>query len=117
MTCCIKKQTCDILDGTMLPSLNFIRTSFSREILSKEQIDSYPDNWNAYILQMPDAYGGPTRTAIVHMMQIMSQSKVLLKCVEHLPKREFEELFGFHCGQFVMDRVVSLDANVVCVVE
>lgn len=55
--------------------------------------------------------GGPTRRVLVETAR--DAGSVLVKSVEHLQKREFEELFGFGVGQFVAGRVIALDASAI----
>lgn len=42
----------------------------------------------------------------------VASKNVLLKCVESLAKREFEDLFGFGCGRFENGRVISFAKEV-----
>ena len=92
------------------PEVCFRVKTFERRILSKDAIDANIV-WSSANLHMCDTYGGPTRIVVVHIA--WTGDNVLLKCVESLQKREFEELFGFGCGRFEMNRVISLSKDVV----
>ena len=95
-----------------VPQLSFRIKTFERRILSKDAIDD-TITWHPADLRMCDAYGGPTRRVLVHVA--WASDNVLLKCVESLPKREFEDLFGFGCGRFEKGRVISFAENVLSV--
>lgn len=92
-----------------LPEVSFRIKTFERRILPKDAIDA-SIVWHPANLNMCDAYGGPTRRVVVHMA--WASENVLLKCVESLPKREFEDLFGFGCGRFEKGRVISFAKEV-----
>lgn len=95
-----------------LPEAHFRIKTFERRILPNDAIDAAVV-WNRANLNMCDAYGGPTRRVVVEMA--WASNSVLLKSVESLPKREFEELFGFSCGGFKKDRVISFAMDVLAV--
>lgn len=99
-----------IAEGTPLPDVRFVKRTFTRTVHSRVESEELACEWKSAILHMCDSYGGPTRTVVVHIAHIAD--KVFLKCVERLPKREFEELFGFQCGQHEIGRVASLDHSV-----
>ena len=96
------------------PHVHFSKTTFVRTILNPDEVSALCGlQWTLIILHVPDAFGGPTRSNVVQMATHPSrQDKLLLKCVEELRKREFEELFGCGVGQFNKDRVISLDKDV-----
>ena len=100
------------VECTSVLELIFCIKTFERRILSKDAID---DNitWHPANLHMCDAYGGPTRCVVVDIAWALDN--VLLKSVESLPKREFEDLFGFGCGRFEKGRVISFARNVLSV--
>ena len=104
-----------IVEGAPLANVYFAQTSFSRTVLSTVEAFEIACEWSSVVLHMCDAYGGPTRQVVVLMALVAD--KAYLKCVESLPKREFEELFGFRCGTYEDRRVISLDRAVLRVVD
>ena len=58
------------------------------------------------MLYIPDSYGGPTRSVKIHYC--IDENRIYLKTIEQLAKREFEEIFGFNCGQFKLGKIISM---------
>ena len=102
----------EVLQGFRLPTASFAQTRFR----TRTVLDDVPpeDEWKLTVLRMIDAYGGPERSVVIKLAR-GANGRVLLRTVEHLHKREFEELFGFRCGEFQVDKVIEVDEGVLCV--
>ena len=94
---------------TPLPHVSFRVKTFVRRILSNDEIDANLV-WKPANLHMCDTYGGPTRCVVVDMAWLADI--VFLRCIESLPKREFEDLFGFGimCQDYDENKVVQVIA-------
>ena len=90
--------------------LRFSMRTFERRIRSADEADVLALEWQRAHLDIPDAFGGPSRLAEVDVA--WHERMVFLRATQHLQKREFEEIFGFHVGGFVPGRVVSLREDV-----
>ncbi len=68
-------------------------------------------NFKESILFVPDYFGGPTRS--VRIDYSILDDRIFLKTIESLPKKEFEEIFNFKCGQFLVGKMISLPLSCV----
>ena len=95
--------------AAVLPQMRFVTRSFRVTTIHRVRDDI---EWQTVELNMPDMLdGGPTRRVLVETAR--DAESVLVKSVENLQKRDFEELFGFGVGQFVAGRVIALDASAI----
>ena len=101
-----------LVAATSLPNIHFRIKTFERRILGTDEANALLHEWTPAILHVSDAYGGRTRSVVVRMAS--TTDMVFLKCVESLAKREFEDLFGFGCGRFVSNRVITFARDVLC---
>ncbi len=115
MRCCRSPNVAAIVNGTPLLDVQFRIKTFNRDILKNDEANALQYEWKPANLFMCDAYGGPTRSVVVHIAT--TTDKVYLKSIESLPKREFEDLFGFGCGRFEINRVIRVDKAVFFDVE
>ena len=53
--------------------------------------------------------GGNSGKVIVNYYQ--EEGITYLQTVEQLEKKEFEIIFGFNCGQFTKNKIISLDSK------
>lgn len=66
-------------------------------------------NFKDSVLFVPDYYGGPTRSVPINYS--IKDNRIFLKTIESLPKKEFEEIFNFRCGEFKIGKIISLPLN------
>jgi len=67
--------------------------------------------WDRNNLTIPDSYGGPSRRVAID--SYITDDIIYLRTVEHLAKREFEEIFGFNCGSFVSGKIIAMPLSCV----
>ena len=63
----------------------------------------------ARLVVVDDIWGGPRRGVAVEIAR--AGGTVLLKTVERLAKREFEDIFNFAPGEFEKGRTIAVDAE------
>lgn len=70
---------------------------------------SLPNNisWSSAILYIPDMISGGN-LGKVKINYYQEKDCTYLQTVEQLEKKEFEIIFGFNCGQFKKDKIISL---------
>ena len=67
-------------------------------------------SWNSAFLYIPDMIsGGNSGKVIVNYYQ--EEGYTYLQTVEQLEKKEFEIIFGFNCGQFIKNKIISLNST------
>jgi len=80
-----------------------------RSSLKIKDIKEMNVNWERNCLHIPDAYGGPSRS--VEIDSYILNEKIYLNTVSQLKKKEFEQLFGFKCGEFKVGKIISIPLN------
>ena len=101
-------------DNCVTPRIFFKTYTFERKIIrNEEEIGTL--NWNQAILVVGDGVsGGVTRS--VEVLFFSKDDTTYIKAIKKLEKNEFETLFGFNCGEFVPNRVISVSSHILDVV-
>ena len=93
-----------------VPNIYFKTYTFERKIIVDEQ-EINITNWSRGILVVNDGIsGGTART--VEVLFYTKNNTTYLKAINKLEKSEYETLFGFGCGGFELNRVVSVPSNI-----
>ena len=97
-----------------VPNIYFKTYTFERKIIVDEK-EINITNWNRGILVVNDGIsGGAART--VEVLFYTKNSTTYLKAINKLEKHEYETLFGFGCGFFEINRVISVPSNILDIV-
>jgi hypothetical protein len=123
MALCLRQTT---ETGVAIPKLNkslldndclnvtpriFLKTyTFERRIVTDEK-EIGVSNWRNAILVVNDGISGGTSRS-VEVLFFSKNDTTYIKAIKKLEKNEFETLFGFSCGTFVPERVISISSNI-----
>ena len=93
-----------------VPCIYFKTYTFERKIIvDKQEINRM--HWKRGILVINDGLSGGT-TRSVEVLFCTENGTTYLNAINKLEKHEYEELFGFGCGSFEINRVISVPSNI-----
>ena len=76
------------------------------KVKTEKIIDDSILNWESAYLEIPDSIPlGSTK--IANIKYAINSDRIYLKAVKKIDKSEIEQIFGFRCGQFIPNRIIS----------
>ena len=85
---------------------NISLRSRSFNVKTEKITDDSIFNWKSAYLEIPDSlpFGS---SKIANIEYAFDSDRIYLKAVKKIEKSEFEQIFGFRCGEFIPNRIIS----------
>lgn len=101
---CLKSQNNQTKEEIILKNISLRSRTFN--VKTEKIRDDSIFHWESAYLEIPDSVPlGSTKIANINYA--IDSDRIYLKAIKKIEKSEFEQIFGFRCGEFIPNRIIS----------
>jgi hypothetical protein len=101
---CFKPYIIETKEEVILKNISLRSRSFN--VKTEKITDDSIFNWESAYFEIPDSIPfGPVKLA--NIKYAIDSNRIYLKAIKKIEKSEFEQIFGFRCGEFIPNRIIS----------